>query len=303
MSNTPENSSWKDNRVKRRKLFSERAGRLERASTSKSVDAVEIKNSVVEKGSWFYKNAAQASATQGPKAGDVTPKHSLRNRTPVKNSAPKVGKGFGNGERELSTAEQENLLSIFEIDGFDGDFAKLAAKLPNQSINSIRYLFTENEEDREKSNVEIILDTKIEELRDMKGVDYSANLPLYFQQQSLHEPRPAASLVQGVDYAAIYANIAALMRGEVPKKLNPVTMAKFSQLWHLHKQRILAEPEVPFPEFKPKAGSALERKPELTERRSEKWSADELAAKEILLSGDVAKIEEFYLSHESLNPF
>ena len=71
MSNTPENSSWKDNRVKRRKLFSgeegsqgteaeshssneERAGRLERASTSKSVDDVKIKNSVVEEENCFY---------------------------------------------------------------------------------------------------------------------------------------------------------------------------------------------------------------------------------------------------------
>jgi hypothetical protein len=72
MSNTPENSSWKDNRVKRRKLFSgeegsqgteaeshssneQRAGRLERASTSKNVDAVEMRNSVVEEGNCFYK--------------------------------------------------------------------------------------------------------------------------------------------------------------------------------------------------------------------------------------------------------
>ncbi len=72
MSNTPENSSWKDNRVKRRKLFpgeegsqgtaaeshssnEERAGRLECASTSKSVDAVENNNSVVEEGNCFYK--------------------------------------------------------------------------------------------------------------------------------------------------------------------------------------------------------------------------------------------------------
>jgi hypothetical protein len=41
---------------------------------------------------------------------------------------------------------------------------------------------------------------------------------------------------------------------------------------------------------------------ELTERRSEKWSADELAAKEILLSNNVDSIDEFFLSHASLNP-
>jgi hypothetical protein len=41
---------------------------------------------------------------------------------------------------------------------------------------------------------------------------------------------------------------------------------------------------------------------ELTERRSEQWSADELAAKETILSEDVSTIEEFYMSHASLNP-
>jgi hypothetical protein len=148
----------------------------------------------------------------------------------------------------------------------------------------------------------MILDTKIEELREMKGVDYSDNMALHFQLQSLDETRPAPSLVQGVDYKAIYANIAALMRGQEPEELDPVTMTKFSQLWHLHKQRFLAGPEVPFPEFKPKEGSALERNMEFAERKSEQWSADELAAKEILLSEDVAAIEEFYLSHASLNP-
>jgi hypothetical protein len=71
MSNTPEHSSRKDDRVKRRKLFpgeegsqgtaaeshssnEERAGRWERASTSKSVDVLEMKNSVVEEENCFY---------------------------------------------------------------------------------------------------------------------------------------------------------------------------------------------------------------------------------------------------------
>ena len=141
-------------------------------------------------------------------------------------------------------------------------------------LYSVRYLFTQFQDDRVKSDKEMILDTKIEELREMKGVDYSDNMALSFQLQSLHVTRPAPSLVQGVDYAAIYANIAALMRGEVPKILDPGTMAKFSQLWQLHKQCILALPEVPFPEFQPKAGSALESKMESTEQNSENWSAD-----------------------------
>ena len=144
------------------------------------------------------------------------------------------------------------------------------------------------------------LNTKIEELRQMKGVDFSANVPLHFQLHSGTYSAP--SPVGRVDYAAIYANIAALMRGEIIDNLDPVTKMHFTGLWNLHKQRILAGPEVPYPEFKPKEGSALERKMELTERRSEQWSADELAAKETILSEDAATIEEFYMSHASLNP-
>ncbi len=45
------------------------------------------------------------------------------------------------------------------------------------------------------------------------------------------------------------------------------------------------------------------RKKELKERRSDQWTADESKAEEILLSGDLSKIEEFFLSHASLNPF
>jgi hypothetical protein len=204
-------------------------------------------------------------------------------------------KGFG----DWSIEEQERLLSIFKI-GFDGDFKKLADQFPNQTVDSVRYLFTQFEDDREKAAWEIVLNTKIEELRQMKGVDYSENVPLHFQ---LHSGTcPAQSPVGRVDYGAIYANIAALMRGEIIDNLDPVTKMHFIGLWNVHKQRILAGPEVPFPEFKPKEGSALERKMELTERRSEIWATDELAAKETILSEDVPTIEEFYLSHASLNP-
>jgi len=148
----------------------------------------------------------------------------------------------------------------------------------------------------------VILDSKIEELRGMEGPTFSENLALFFQlHSSLTHPVP--SIVGGVNYSAIYAYIASLMRGEIPKQLNPVTRAKFSQLFHLFKQRIQSEPEVPFPEFKQKAGSALERKRMLKERRSNAWSADELEVQETLWSGDVRQIEEFYLSHASLDPF
>jgi len=43
-------------------------------------------------------------------------------------------------------------MKVIEADGFDGDFANLAAKLPNQTVDSIRYLITQYEEDREKPN-------------------------------------------------------------------------------------------------------------------------------------------------------
>jgi hypothetical protein len=47
----------------------------------------------------------------------------------------------------------------------------------------------------------------------------------------------------------------------------------------------------------------FEKKKELKERRSKVWPADESKAEETLLSGDVCKIEEFYMSQASLIPF
>jgi hypothetical protein len=42
---------------------------------------------------------------------------------------------------------------------------------------------------------------------------------------------------------------------------------------------------------------------DLKERRSIGFSVEELRAKDALLSGDVASIEELYMSQASLNPF
>lgn len=146
------------------------------------------------------------------------------------------------------------------------------------------------------------LNTIIEKMRGME-VDLSEDLPLYFQLQSSLGTHPKPSQVEGIDYPAIYSHLASCMWGEIPKKLNPATRAKLSQLIPVLKQRIQSEPEVPMPEFKEKAGSALERKKELKELRSDQWTADESKAEETLLSGDLRKIEDFFLSHASLNPF
>ena len=214
-----------------------------------------------------------------------------------------MDKAFSNGEREWSTEEKEKILSILQNEGFDGDMNKLAEQLPNQSNDSVRYLINDYEKERQKHKWEVMLDSKIEQLRWMEGAAFTENLPLCFDLISLFGIHPDSSLVGGIDYSDIYAYIASLMRGEVPKQLNYVTRTKLTQLFNQFKKRILAGPKVPMPEFKIKAASAIERKKELKERRSKIWSDEELEAKEILVSGNFDQIEQFYLTHASMNPF
>lgn len=73
-----------------------------------------------------------------------------------------MGKGIGKGERGWSTEEKDQLISILDNDGFDGDFANLAAKFPSQSLDSLRHLLTHYEEKREASKGEETLNTIIE---------------------------------------------------------------------------------------------------------------------------------------------
>lgn len=219
--------------------------------------------------------------------------------TQMKNSVPEVEKGFVNWSNE----EKEKLLFNLEIDGFDGDLKKLADKTLNRSAEALRYLITQCQQDREKRNWEVMLDSKIEDLRKMERSHMYENVPLCLQLYSLYGTLPESSQVGGVDYSAVYAYIASLMRGEIPKKLNSVTMAKFSQVFHLLKQRILEEPEVPLPEFQRNEEFSIEKMTDIKERRSIGFSVEELRAKDALLSGDVASIEELYMSQASLNPF
>ena len=221
----------------------------------------------------------------------------------IKNSTPKSqGKRFANGERDWSSEEKETLLSILDNEGFDGDFQKLAEKIPNKSLESVRYLVDKFEEKRKKPDWKLMLDSKIEELRLMEGAHLAENLPLAFQLHSLYGVFPDPSLVGGVDYSAIYAHMALLMRGEVPKQLNSATSAKFSQLFLLFQERIQSEPEKPVPKFERNKELNIERKKNLFERRSNDVLPDEKRAEDALLSGDIARIEEFYMSQASLNP-
>jgi hypothetical protein len=106
----------------------------------------------------------------------------------MKNSVPEVGKRFVNWSNE----EKENLLFNLEIDGFDGDLKKLADKTLNRSAEALRYLISSShiithcQQDREKRNWEVMLDSKKEDLRKMEGSHMYENVPLCLQLHSLY---------------------------------------------------------------------------------------------------------------------
>ena len=188
----------------------------------------------------------------------------------MKNLIPKIENGFENGEREWSAENKRQLISILERDGYDGDPNKL--KLENRSNESVRYLIDDCAKKRKKKNWELLLDSEIDQLRGMEGAALTENLPLFLELLSLLGKHPDPSQVGGIDYSAIYAYLASLMLGEVPKQLNCITKMKFSQVFNQFKTRILAESEVPFTEFKTEPRTVFEKRKGLKERRDKEWS-------------------------------
>ncbi|EFX65274.1 hypothetical protein DAPPUDRAFT_264921 [Daphnia pulex] len=77
------------------------------------------------------------------KSDVVQPKFNLRTRKPLKNSVSNVEKGFGKGERVKSSETKDELISILENGGFDGDFSNLAETLPNQVLDRLRHLMNQ----------------------------------------------------------------------------------------------------------------------------------------------------------------
>lgn len=138
-----------------------------------------------------------------------------------------MGKGIGKGERGWSTEEKDQLISILDNDGFDEDFANLAAKFPSQSLDSLRRLLTHYEE--KKGGIKRGRDVEHHHRKNAgMEVDLSEDLPLYFQLQSSLGTHPKPSQVEGIDYPAIYAHVASCIREEIPKKLHPATRAELS---------------------------------------------------------------------------
>ncbi len=208
-------------------------------------------------------------------------------------------------ERGWNELEKKILISILEKEGFNGDYEELAQHkdLVNKSSEALRYFMDRCKDIREPVDWEIGLNSNIDDLRDMDCSQLSENIPLALELRALFKSNPDSSQADGIDYSAIYAHLAGLMRGEVPPLLNPSTRNKFSLIFQLFKKELLAESSGSLSVFvtEPKSVFEIKRKP--NGRRDKEWSTPELQVKDVLISGTMEDIEKFYLSHRSLNPF
>lgn len=123
------------------------------------------------------------------------------------------------------------------------EMANLAKRLPNQSVDSVRYFISQCEQEREKTKKKVMLDSNIEDLCGMEVPTLSDNVLLSWKIHSLFWALPDRSLVGGVDYKAIYAYISSSKRVEAPTELNPLTRALFFQVYNQFKTDIQAQPK------------------------------------------------------------
>ncbi len=120
-------------------------------------------------------------------------------------------------------------------------------------------------------------------------------------------PNPGS--VGGVDYRVILQFVSSAMRGHVFKEpINNSTAAKLYSLLSALETKFCHRDDVPtpesfeIPEKNPPPGPK-ERNEILARRRSIHWSVEELAARQDVLSPDLATVRRRYLSIPCFNPF
>lgn len=189
-----------------------------------------------------------------------------------------------------------NLLSIFQNEGWNGNFEELAIKFPGTMVSSLRLFFTEI------ATKETLRDTDawIHLVRDNQSINECVNSAVIFDFLGEHEQSHTS---QELDYGSIYKTIASLMRGEVPKDLEPNEEAKmqeivaklFEEMDLVGGEILLEENDVQIPvqlttpvvtkiekEIRAKEANAV-----LANRRSRVWSEKELKLRADIASGSM----------------
>lgn len=218
------------------------------------------------------------------------------------------------GAPKWDTVSALRLLLLLKEEGFDGNFKELVHRFPGHSDNSLRYFFgnlrDENKKKESKCKVATVSRKLIKLIRDdQESQSLGINIPLFLEFYSIFGNHPDPSQIGDVDYPAILRCVASLARGYVPKELNPSSAAKLDSIIDiLFKNLNVRDGLHPIPEgmqmpTKKEPINREERNVILARRRSACWSEEEIAAREDLLSPDLATVRKRYLSLTCFNPF
>lgn len=233
--------------------------------------------------------------------------------SPVLNSLSRNDYIFSN----WSTEECSRLIQYVTKNGFDGDVKKLMDRFPGHTETNTRHFvtelgrpaITENEQDPIPA-----IATKFEKFQEMARVNnlsqsYGSVLSTFVKWRALFENHPDPSSCGGVDYAEIYRAIGALMLGEIPRAINSATAKKLNEIFErfLIKLKRESADEQDAQSYKRPVGSVVKddslRNTTLTKRRRVEWEVPEKNKGKLLLTEDLERVREVYLTTAWANPF
>lgn len=247
-----------------------------------------------------------------------------------------------------SRQDFEKIIDYVKTNGFYGDYKALLRELPHLTETSLRNLFQQlsrstdfgNEQSfassssvpetlgsRKKSNKKSNMESGEEQNKKNRApieewisllIDHNetqrlgANLPLIIEYIAKFENHPDPQDCDGIDYSAIYSYIATLLKGHIPKQLNPASASKlccmFSELTNIicqsasvSQKRFLENAKRPY--YNPRRGGTDEKNQVLRERRRVIWTASEMEEAETIKSGDLQQIKNLHCAKTGLNPF
>ena len=208
----------------------------------------------------------------------------------------------------FSSDNRRKLLDRFEH-GFDSNYEELSKEFDGECKNTVHYFFKTFDTLEIDNQMVTTAEEIVKHVRDDKqSKDLGLNLPLFVEWNAEMQKFPEPDEVGGADYKAMIKAIASLMRGDVPAKLDSASASKLRDVTKLlvndlgRRDNLPITGDMSIPEQMGPV-SLEERNAILAARRRTTWSNEEMAARNKVLSPDLAPIRECFLSKPCFNPF
>ena len=241
-----------------------------------------------------------------------------------------VGAAGSDERRMWSKVDLDILTKYIKANGFNGDVRDLQKLFPKFSESSLRSLLNQlkrpmdcAEEKKTAKNDASEESPASSRPRTAPIEDWIAmvininetsrvgnNIPTVLQYIAKFEDLPSTEACGGVDYSSIYAYLASLSKGNIPKQLNPPSARKVLEIIEQLKYVIGKRANHSGQFVKQHAKAPIhrviqgeEKNQILRDRRRPKWSQVELEQSARIQSPDAGEAMKVYNKMPGLNPF